>query len=457
MRKLDILIVEDETAQREMLGEFLKKEGHRIQEARDGKGALDLIRERSYDLVLLDHRMPGMAGMDVLKEALKIQPEMAVIMITAFGTIEDAVKAMKIGAFDYITKPIDLDELLIILERVAEHQNLKRENELLRERLREKGVEVSHIVHKSKKMADLINLAARIAPSKATVLLQGESGTGKELFARLIHALSPRSQKPMVIVNCAALPESLLESELFGHEKGAFTGAIQRKIGLFEQADGGTLFLDEIGELPPHVQVKLLRFLQYGEFKRLGSNIILSSDVRLISATNRDLEAEVKTGAFREDLFYRINVITLSIPPLRERKEDIRPLVETFINRYSRENRKVIEGVTKEAMDLLLRYEYPGNVRELENIIERAVVIARGTFITRQDLPFQHGNQQHQGERVKNGEKGLLRESIESLECRLIKDALKQASSNQTKAAEILGISERMLRYKLKKYGLKCQ
>jgi DNA-binding NtrC family response regulator len=454
MKTLDILIVEDERPQREMLRDFLRKEGHRVEEAPDGMTALELIRSLSLDLVILDQRMPGMSGQEVLREIKRTQPDMDVLVVTAYGTVESAVEAMKTGAFDYITKPIDLDELLIVLARIAERQTLIRENEILRQRLREKGVDQSRIIHRSPKMAELINLAGRVASSKATALLLGESGTGKELFARLIHALSPRSERAMVTVNCAALPESLLESELFGHEKGAFTGAIQRRVGVFEQADGGTLFLDEIGDLFPTVQVKLLRFLQEGEFQRLGGTGNLRSDVRIISATHKDLEASIKEGTFREDLFYRLNVITMHIPPLRERREDIRPLVDHFVERYAKENGKKIEEVSKEALDRLLKYDYPGNVRELENIVERAVVITRGTVIETEDLPFGPRSREERAEAIPEGKKGV-RAAMESLERRLIEQAMVEASSNQTRAAEILGLSERMLRYKLKKYGFK--
>jgi two-component system NtrC family response regulator len=454
MKALDILIVEDERSQREMLRDFLRKESHRVEEAPDGTTALRLIREKSFDLVILDQRMPGMTGQEVLREIKRTQPELDVLLVTAYGTVETAVDAMKAGAFDYITKPIDLEELLIVLERIAERQTLLRENEILRQRLREKGVDAGHIIYKSPKMAELINLAGRVASSKAAVLLLGESGTGKELFAKLIHQAGPRGQRPLVTVNCAALPESLLESELFGHEKGAFTGAIQRRVGVFEQADRGTLFLDEIGDLSPTVQVKLLRFLQEGEFQRLGGTGILRSDVRVISATHKDLEASIKEGTFREDLFYRLNVVTMHIPPLRERREDIRPLVDHFVERYAKDNGKRIEGVSKEALDRILKYHYPGNVRELENIVERAVVITRATVIETEDLPFGPRSREERAETLPEGKKGV-RAALESLERRLIEQAMVEASSNQTRAAEILGLSERMLRYKLKKYRLK--
>jgi len=360
---------------------------------------------------------------------------------------------MKSGALDYITKPIDLDELNILIDRISERRTLIRENQILREKLWKKGFTADQIVYKNRKMEDLINMAGRVASSRTTILLQGESGTGKELFARLIHKTSARSEKPMIVVNCGALPETLLESELFGYEKGAFTGAATRRIGRFEEADGGTLFLDEIGELSPSVQVKLLRFLQEREFQRLGGNRTIQSDARIISATNRDLENKVAEGTFREDLFYRLNVVVMNIPPLREKKEDIPLLIKHFISRFSAENSKKIEGLSSEAMDILLKYDYPGNIRELENIIERAVVIARHSVISVDDLPFKESLSQSPV--IQKTGKGSLKDSIEALEQRLIEQAMEETVHNQSKAAELLGISERMLRYKLKKYGMK--
>jgi DNA-binding NtrC family response regulator len=452
MQKLNILIVEDGRSQREMLRDFLISEGHRVMEAENGEAAIKSVLNSHFDLILLDYKMPGMDGLEVLKEVKRINHEIDVVIITAYGTIETAVEAIKVGAIDYITKPIELDELLILVDRVAERRGLIRENELLKQELGKTGVTAEKIIYKSAQMVELINMASRVSPSRASILIQGESGTGKELLARLIHQLSPRLHKPIVVVNCGALQENLLESELFGHEKGSYTGASSRRIGRFEEADGGTLFLDEIGELSPSVQVKLLRFLQEREISRLGSNINIAVDVRIISATNRDLEAQVKEGSFREDLFYRLKVVAMSLPPLRERKEDLPALLDHFMDKFARENGKNIQGMTAEAHDLLLKYDYPGNVRELVNIMERAVVIARDDYVTVSDLPFKSDSfAESSGKRLS----GSLRDSLEELEKHLISEAITKAADNQSKAAEILGMSERMLRYKLKKYDLK--
>jgi len=453
MKSLDTLIVEDGQSQREMLRDFLTKEGHLVTEAETGDQAVREVQEGHFDLVLLDYKMPGMNGLEVLKKVKEINPEIDIVMMTAYGTIETAVEAMKKGAVDYITKPIDLDELLILIDRISERRILIRENEILRRKLWKKGMTDTEIVHQNPKMEALINMSGRVAASRATILIEGESGTGKELFARLIHNTSPRSGKPMIVVNCGALPETLLESELFGHEKGAFTGATTRRIGRFEEADGGTLFLDEIGELSTPVQVKLLRFLQEREFQRLGGNQTLKADVRIISATNRNLEELMKKGIFRDDLYYRLNVVVMQIPALRERKEDIPLLVQHFIDIFSRENDKEISGVSSEALDVLLKYDYPGNVRELENIMERAAVITRDTVISLRDLPFRDTPGQQTGEPKRHG--SLIKDSVETLECQLIEQALAEADHNQTRAAEQLGITERTLRYKMKKYGLK--
>ncbi len=452
MGKLNILVVEDGQSQREMLRDFLAGEGHKVAEAQDGKTAVQRFLDGHFDLLLVDFKMPGMNGLEVLKKIKEINPQINIVMMTAYGTIETAVDAMKLGAVDYISKPIDLDELLVLVGRIAERQTLIRENEILRKKLWKKDISSGQIIYKDPGMESIINMAGRVASSRTTVLIQGESGTGKELFARLIHGTSPRSAKPMIVVNCGAIPDTLLESELFGHEKGAFTGATSRRIGRFEEADGGTLFLDEIGEFSPSVQVKLLRFLQEREFQRLGGNQTIRADVRIISATHRNLEDKVREGLFREDLYYRLNVVSMVIPPLRDRKEDVPLLIEYFMKRFSSENDKDIEGFSSEAMDTLLKYDYPGNVRELENIVERAVVIARDPIISERDLPFTDVSSDHF---TTHREGGALKDEIESLERKRIEQALEDTANNQTRAAELLGITERTLRYKLKKYGLK--
>ena len=453
MEKMNILVVEDGKSQREMLRDFLRDEGYPATAAENGEDALSKLQEDCFDLVLTDYKMPGMDGMALLKAGKELNPEVDVVVMTAFGTVETAVNAMKAGAADYISKPIDLDELQLLIERIAGRRTIVRENRLLKKELRGKEVTPDRIIFKSAPMAEVVNLAGRVAKSRATVLIQGESGTGKELIARLIHDLSPRSQNPMTIVNCAALSEHLLESELFGHEKGAFTGASALRRGRFEEADGGTLFLDEIGELDNSVQVKLLRFLQEKEYQRVGGNRTFHSDVRVISATNRDLEEEIKKGRFREDLFYRLNVVSINIPPLRDRREDLPPLMTHFLRQFSSENGLNIEGFSSKARDLLMKYDYPGNVRELENILERAVVIARGDHVETADLPFSERMADETEKRP--WKRGTLKESIALLEREMVQQAMIEAENHQTRAAGILGISERMLRYKLKKYGLK--
>ena len=451
--KMQILIVDDEIVQREMLEGFLMKQGHAVESAADGQTAVRKFKEGGFDFVLTDLRMPGMDGIQLLKELRHMNPEVIVVILTAYGTIGTAVEAMKEGAYDYLTKPVDLDELLILIRRVERGLELNRENRELKEQLRER-FRVEYIISASRRMQEALNLVGRVAASPATVLILGESGTGKELIARALHFSSPRADRPFVKVNCAALPENLLESELFGHEKGAFTGATARRIGRFEQAHSGSIFLDEIGDLSPSLQMKLLRVLQEKEFERIGSNQTIRSDVRVVAATNRNLEESIRQGTFREDLYYRLNVVTISLAPLRDRKEDILPLVDYFLKKYNRENQKNITSISKEARDLLLRYDYPGNVRELENIMERAVVLSRGSALSAQDLPanLQEG-------RAETGldhppEAGSLPRKLEGLERQMISRALERNGGVQTKAAEELGISERVLRYKLKKYKI---
>jgi two-component system NtrC family response regulator len=447
------LIVDDEKVQLEMLGGFLVKQGYEATAAEDGQKALEKFKSGTFDLVLTDFRMPGMDGIQLLREVRRLQPQVLVVIMTAYGTVATAVAAMKEGAYDYLTKPIDLDELLLLIQRVEREVGLGQENLELKEQLREK-FKVNFIVSASRQMEEALNLVGRVSQSHATVLILGESGTGKELVARAIHYSSPRADKPFVKVNCAALPENLLESELFGHEKGAFTGAVARRIGRFELADQGSIFLDEIGDLSPSLQMKLLRVLQEKEFERLGSNQTIRSAVRVIAATNRNLGEAIQKGTFREDLYYRLNVVTISLPPLRGRKEDIPLLVEHFLKKYNRENKKNVTSLSKEARDLLMRYDYPGNVRELENIVERAVVLCRGDTLTTQDLPInlREGKAEATLGRDRGGRS--LPDTLDEIESQLILKALERSGGVQTKAAEELGISERVLRYKMKKYGI---
>ena len=447
-----ILVIDDEASQREAVGGYLRKRGFTVLQADNGRRGLEILQGQVVDLVITDLRMPELDGMGVLEAARQTNPDIGVVLVTAFGSVDGAVDAMQEGAFHYLEKPIDLDELDEIVDRALERSHLVSENELLRERIGG-GAQFGGIIARDPAMEEALNVVARAAPSRATVLVRGESGTGKELVARAVHDASPRADKPFVGVNCAALNKGLIESELFGHEKGAFTGAIDRRVGRFEQANGGTLFIDELAEIPAEVQVKLLRVLQERKIERVGSSTEIEVDVRLIGATHRDLQGLVADGGFREDLFYRLNVVSVQLPPLRSRKRDIPVLVEHFLARYAEENAKTIEGISKEAMDLLMRYVYPGNVRELQNIIERAVVMARGDVVTKNDLSLEGQEMQSAAESLPSGT--TLSEQVEDLEKKAIAEALQQANGIQSRAADILGLTERNLRYKLKKYGLK--
>ena len=442
-----ILIVDDELPQLELIGGFLKKQGFDAVEAEGGEKALQIFRQESFDLVLTDQKMPKMSGLELLKAIRALNPEAAVIVMTAHGSIETAVSAIKEGASDYLTKPLNLDELLHRIETVKERNRLLTENRDLREALHER-IRIEGIIGESGHMQEVLSLVRRVAPSEATVLIRGESGTGKELIAQAIHYASPRASRPLVRLNCAALPETLLESELFGHEKGAFTGAYATRKGRFEMANGGSLFLDEIGDLRLHLQAKLLRVLQEKEFERVGSSRPIPVDVRILAATHRDLEKMIQEGQFREDLYYRLNVVTVVLPPLRERRQDIPPLLDHLVKKFAEKNGKTIKGFTQEARDALLRYDYPGNVRELENIVERATVITRDEVIGRSDLPLTVQTSEKVDDKGTN-----ITAVVEGLERKMIKEALAQSEGIQTRAADKLGITERALRYKLKKYG----
>jgi DNA-binding NtrC family response regulator len=444
-----ILVVDDEPAQRELVAGFLKKQAFEVSSAERGAKAVELFRQDSFDLVLTDQKMPNMSGLDLLQAVRAINPETPVILMTAFGSIEAAVSAIQGGATDYLIKPLNLDELLYRIRQVSDRYRIIAENRELREALQSRH-RIEGIIGESGQMLEVVSLMRRVAPSEATVLIRGESGTGKELIAKAIHFASPRASGPLIKVNCAALPETLLESELFGHEKGAFTGALTTRQGRFELADGGTLFLDEIGDLPLHLQAKLLRVLQEREYEKVGSSRPVNVNVRILAASHRPLEALIKAGQLREDLYYRLNVVTISLPPLRERRPDLALLIDHFLRLFAEKNGKTIRGLTHEARDVLLRYDYPGNVRELENLIERAVVLTRDDVIGSSDLPLTVQDREVEGDRETN-----LTVAVEGLERRMIREALARSDGVQTHAAELLGISERALRYKLIKYGFR--
>ncbi len=446
MDRATILIVEDEETQRSLLAGLLRKEGYTVEEAGDGTTALDLFRARTIDLALLDFKLPDMDGLAILKGLKEINPEIEVIMITAFGSIENAVNALKSGASEYLTKPIDLDDLLFKIKKIEDKKYLIHENRVLKEALRDR-FKSEDFIYSSEKMSEVVSLVTRIAKTDSTCIIEGESGVGKEVVLNLVHQLSERRNQPLVKVNCAAIPETLLESELFGYEKGAFTGAFQRKIGKFELANKGTIFLDEIGDLTSLLQAKLLRVIQEKEVERLGGLHPVKVDARVIAATNRNLDEEVKKGNFREDLYYRLNVVKIWVPPLRERKEDIPAIMDFFVKKYTGRYKKNLKGFTRESRDQLIKYDYPGNVRELENMVERAVVLARGDYITIDDIP-------NLAQSTGTPAEGGIRETVGVMEKQMITEALVKADWVQTKAASYLGISERMLRYKMKKYAI---
>jgi two-component system, NtrC family, response regulator HydG len=448
--KIKILVVDDEQSHRIMLRAVLSEDGYAVAEASDGTDAVRAVEKEAFDVILLDIRMTNMDGIEALAEIRKISPLVPILIMTAYASVKTAVEALKAGAFDYLTKPLDIEELKILIEKALEHYHLRAENLVLKERLGDR-FDFSRIIGRSPKMKSLLDMLAMVAPSDATVLLMGESGTGKEVVANAIHHNSPRAGQPFIKVSCTALPETLLESELFGHEKGAFTGAVSRREGRFQLAHRGTIFLDEVGDMSPAIQTKLLRVLQEKEFEPLGSTRTIKVDIRVIAATNRELEKDVKDGRFREDLYYRLNVVPIVLPPLRERKEDIPLLTDHFLAIYREKNRKSLKGISGKARDLLIRYDWPGNIRELENCIERAVIIARGDVIVPADFPPQI--------RILSMEEetdvfGLpCGRSLEEMERALIMKTLVETGGNRTKAAEILGINRRTLQNKLRQYG----
>lgn len=451
LKNANILVVDDEEIMRDSLCAWLQEDGFQVEALATGKEAVEAVKQRAYDAILLDLRLPDMDGLDLLHVCKQYQPSTPVIMITAYGSIETAIKAMKQGATDYVTKPFNPEELSLTLRHVLEDLAVRRENIFLKLKL-EKKYNHQGIISKSHKMERIFELISTIADTRSTVLIQGESGTGKELIARAIHYSSNRARHPFVSVSCGALVDTLLESELFGHEKGAFTDAKTLKRGKFELADGGSIFLDEIGDISPKLQLSLLRVLQEREFHRVGGEEPIRVDVRVIAATNRDLEQAVREGSFREDLYYRLNVISIHVPPLRERKEDIPLLVDHFIEKYNVESGKKVEGISEEALEILMEHDWPGNVRELENVIERAVIINRGGLILPGDLP------PHLMKRyplLVGASPSGAQMTLQEVERAHIKRTLEENDWNIQRSARMLGIDRSTLYAKIKRYGLR--
>jgi len=441
-----ILVVDDEANARTALAELLREEGYDVETAADAFKALGKYDDFTPHLVLTDLKMPGMDGIELMRKLEDREHDAAVLVMTAFGAVDTAVEAMRAGAIDYLTKPINFDELLLVVERSLERQRLKHETSLLKARLADRFSD-SNLIGNSPPMQKVFKTIEQVAPTRASVLITGESGTGKELVAAALHQRSPRASGPFIKLHCAALAETLLESELFGHERGSFTGAVARKDGRFQLADGGTLFLDEIGEISPAIQVKLLRFLQEREFERVGGTQTIKVDVRIIAATNRDLTEEVRLGRFREDLFYRLNVVNVEMPALRDRSGDVALLAKHFVGKYARENDKIVEGFTDDATSTLLAYDWPGNVRELENVVERAVVMAQSPLIQRDDLPPSVSPVP-----AKDTMPPVPGSTLEEIERFAILRSLEACGGSTSKAAQMLGISVRKVQYKLHDY-----
>jgi two-component system, NtrC family, response regulator HydG len=452
-KRNSILVVDDDRAHRTMLKTLVGGWGYEVSEASDGLEAVQMVRDRAFDLVLMDIRMVKVSGIEALSEIKSYNPAIPIIMMTAYASVDTAVETLKKGAYDYLTKPLDFDELRFAMERAMDHSQLKQENRILRESLGGR-FDRRNIIGRSGPMERLLETVAQVAPSEATVLVVGESGTGKELIAGAIHHNSQRKEGPLVKMNCAAVTETLLESELFGHEKGSFTGAYKRKEGRFVQAEGGTLFLDEVSEMSLAMQAKILRVLQEMEITRVGGEGPLKVDVRLVAATNKDLMQEIEAGRFREDLFYRLNVVTLKIPPLRERPEDIPLLAQHFVKEFARKNQKPVKGFTPQAMDRLLKYGWPGNVRELMNAVERAVVLSRSDYLGDEAFApaLPAGPDEEKPEQIEG--KGPANLPLEEVEKTTILNTLEAAGGNKSETARRLGITRRTLHKKLKKYGL---
>ncbi|MBA7703760.1 Regulatory protein AtoC [subsurface metagenome] len=449
-----ILLVDDESHVLELLSVALEDEGYRILTANNGRKALDQLKKEEPQVVLLDIRMPDLDGVEVLCQIKEINKATSVIIMTAYGGMDTVVKAMQLGAYDYLTKPLDLKKVKVLIRRALEAQELTREIASLRSELKEK-YQLEKVVGKHPKMLEVYKMIGRVMDNKATVLIIGETGTGKEIVARAIHSNGLLKDGPFVAIDCASLPQDLLESELFGHEKGAFTGAITQKMGKFELADKGSLFLDEIGNLTLATQVKLLRFLQEKKIERVGGTKPIELDVRIIAATSLDLGKAVQEGSFREDLYYRLNVVTIPLPPLRKRRDDIPLLVEHFLQKHESRSKEKVKYVHPETMDLLMRYEWPGNVRELENVIERAIVIGRTNAILVEDLPLRIQKVVPGSGLDTSPEEIPFEQRVENFEKKLIIDALEKTDWIQTKAADLLGTTRSIIRYKVKKYGIK--
>jgi len=449
--KPKILVVDDESSHRKMIDAVLSDEGYEIKQADDGQAAIDAVENGFYDLILMDIRMGKVGGLEALARIKEISPGIPIIIMTAYASVDTAVDALKAGAYDYLTKPLDIDELKILVGKALRFHQLEKENIYLKERLNDR-FDFSNIIGRGPAMKTLFDTMALVAPSEATVLIFGESGTGKELIADAIHQNSPRKERPFIKVNCAALPETLLESELFGHEKGSFTGAVARKQGRFQLSHKSSIFLDEVAEMAPTTQAKILRVLQEREFEPLGGTQTIKVVTRVIAATNKNLEDEIKEGRFREDLYYRLNVVSLEVPPVRDRREDVSLLADFFLKRYAEKNKRILKGFTPRAIDLLMRYEWPGNVRELENVVERAVIMARGEMVTPAEFPeiLQELDSEVKATYVNLSPGRTLKDVEQDMIIRTLEDT----GGNRTHAAKILGISRRTLQLKLKEYGI---
>lgn len=444
-----VLVIDDEEIVRDSLQEWLHWAGHHVEEAESGQAALDLLRQQTFDVMITDLKMPGMDGIEIMREAHKIAPSLETIIMTAYGSVSSAVAAIREGAFDYVEKPFCPERVEILIDKILRQNQLREENTNLRDRL-EKTFTWRDIVGKSARMQAIIKLIETVAPTTATVMIEGESGTGKEVVARAIWSASDRSSEPFIAIDCASIPETLLASELFGHEKGAFTGALARKLGKFEYASGGTIFLDEVGNIPPNVQHYLLRILQEKEFSRIGGNEVVRVDVRVIAATNKDLREEIGKGGFREDLYYRLNVVNIKVPPLRERGEDIPLLSRHLLQKYCIEYKKEIISISDGALEVLMRHPFPGNVRELENIIERAVIVCQGEYLAPENLPEHVSCRQAETQVSIDG----FPVTLEALEREHIARVLSYTKGNISQTAKILGVQRNTIKNKIREYRL---